>query len=99
MAKAILFTPDWPFSASCLPVYPEPIGYSQIWSHWGNEHERSIPRRCPTGRTGISHLAQCLHFRVFIFRIVRRAAGAACARLRMNLLDWLVLVGAIVGIA
>src|SRR5436190_3174921 len=44
-------------------------------------------------------MARRLSFRVRFLHSLRRAAGAAGARLRMNLFDWVVLVGTMVGIA
>src|SRR4029077_3978257 len=69
------------------------------WFRWGNEPPRFIWRKRPARRAGIQDLAQRLPVRVHLFRDLRRVSGAAFARLRMNLLDWLVLVGTMVGIA
>src|SRR5215467_13581557 len=86
--------------------FPRPsrgrIGCSRISSRWVDD-ARSAPRRARRGRAArrprLSHLAGCLSVRLRVVRPRDRAPHCVHDRLLVNVADWAVLLGTLVGIA
>src|SRR5215467_1594345 len=86
--------------------FPRPsrgrIGCSRISSRWVDD-ARSAPRRARRGRAArrprLSHLAGCLSVRLRVVRPRDRAPHRVHRDLLVSAADWVVLLGALVGIA
>src|SRR4029450_4587156 len=100
-AGDISCTPACPGSGSFRKESRGPIGCSPIWSLWASEaaagrgaigHGAARPAR-------VSHLARPLPHRVRLVRPRRAAALRVQPVLFVNVVDWVVLVGTMVGIA
>src|ERR1041384_6341577 len=101
MAGDISSTRACPGSGRFRQASREPIACSPIWSLWASE---AAARRGAIGRRAarparVSHLARSLPHRVRLVRPRRPAARRVQPVLFVNVVDWVVLVGTMVGIA
>src|SRR6185295_6778248 len=102
MATATSSTPVWRGFASFPKPCPARIGCSRISSRWAND-ARAAPRPARGGRATrrprVPHLARDLPVRVRVVRARGRPADRVHGALRVNVADWVVLLGTILGIA
>src|SRR5258708_6628668 len=98
MARATTFIPASASSGSCPPACPAPTGSSPTWSRSGNETRPGTRRRL-SRRAGLPDLARGLPVCIRQLHPRRRRADAVLTLFCMSLLDWIVLLGTVVGIA
>src|SRR4030095_1432533 len=102
MARDTSFTPAWRGFARSPKQFPARIGCSRISSRWASD-ARTAPRRALRGRAArrprIPHLARRLPVRLRVVRARGDPIDRVHRDLLVNVADWVVLLGTIVGIA